>query len=157
MADTISKIIGIILAFVLLVFAPMTISRMTDDMAAKRCVLNEVEMFIDRITDKSSVSGYDVNDLLLGINLYGGTFDAEVTHYKKVAVSDGAGGANSIYIASDFNINTLGEGNKIELEQGDAIQVKVTGIGITKGQSLLQVFFHVIEKPFEFSLAGTVR
>ena len=40
MTDAISKVIGVLLAFVLLILAPMTISRMKDDMAARRLVLN---------------------------------------------------------------------------------------------------------------------
>ncbi len=157
MSDIISKIIGVILAFVLLIITPMVISRMAEDMSAKRLILNEVTMFIDKVTDKGSISGYDVDDLLLGINSYGGAFNATVAHYKNVAVKDGTNGVKNIYVAADDNANTLALAGSISLDKGDAVRVNVTGIGVTKGQSLLRGLLHVFEKPFEFSLAGTVR
>ena len=45
LTDAVSKVIGVLLAFVLLILAPMTITRMRDDMATRRLVLNEVTMF----------------------------------------------------------------------------------------------------------------
>ena len=55
MMDTLSKIIGIFLAFVLLIAVPLTINTVTDDATAKRLALNEVEAFLDKISDKASV------------------------------------------------------------------------------------------------------
>lgn len=158
MTDTISKVIGIILAFALLVIVPMTISRMTEDMAAKRLALNEVEAFIDKVTDKASISAYDMDDLLIGVNSHGSAFDVTVTRYVLIAVRDSASGTvKTIYVAADDDINSLSGGGIVYLEQGDAVQVRVEGIGITKGQSLIRAFLSVSEEPFKFSLSGTVR
>lgn len=155
MSDIISKVIGVLLAFVLLIMVPMTVARMSDDMAMKRLVLNEVSYFIDKVTDKGSVTGTDYEDLVLGVNSHGGSFDVTVVRYAKIAVKDNTGGGDtkSIYCASDDKIGI----GTVYLNLGDGVQVRVEQIGKTKGQSLLQSFMRVFEKPFEFTLAGTVR
>ena len=157
MADAITKVIGVLLAFVLLVLAPMTISRMSGDMATKRQVLNEVTMFIDKVTDKASISGVDIDDLMLGVNSYGGAFDVQVIRYFRVAVRDSTRGGEvrSIYYATDDVFTSAG--GEVLLNIGDAVQVRVTAITRTRGQNLLQGLFRVAEPPFNFTLAGTVR
>lgn len=158
MADTISKVIGVLLAFALLVIAPLTITRMTEDMAAKRLILNEVTQFIDKVTDKGSVSASDMDDLMIGVNSYGGTFNVMVTRYIPVAVRDNVSGAvKTTYVVSDDNINSLSGSGMVYLEPGDAVQVRVEGISLTKGQSFIRAVLRVYERQFEFTLAGIVR
>jgi hypothetical protein len=157
MTDVITKTIGVLLAFVLLILAPMTIARMRDDMAARRLILNEVTMFIDKVTDKGSVTGTDMDDLMLGVNAHGGAFDVQVIRYVRVAVrGDLRGGeVRSIYYVTDdaFTVS----GGTVELNLGDAVQVRVEGITKTRGQNLIQALLRVSEQPFNFTLAGTVR
>ena len=157
MTDVISKVIGVLLAFVLLIMAPMTITRMKDDMAARRLILNEVTMFIDRVTDKAIISGADIDDLMIGVNAHGGAFDIQVVRYVRIAVRDSTRGGEvrSIYYATD-DVFTV-SGSAVNLNIGDAVQVRVTGITRTKGQNLIQGLLRVSERPFEFTLAGTVR
>jgi len=155
MTDAITKVIGVLLAFVLLILAPMTISRMKDDMAARRLVLNEVTYFIDRVTDKGRVTAADINDLMIGVNAHGGAFDVKVVRYVRIAVRDNTRGGEirSIYYATDDTFT----GGSVNLNVSDAVQVRVEGITKTKGQNLIQGLLRVSERPFSFSLAGTVR
>ena len=153
MTDIIPKIIGVILAFALLVLAPVTITRMTDDMTAKRIILNEVNAFIDRVTDKGSVTPADIDDLYIAINARGGAFDAHVVRYIRIAVPSGAGNAESVYVAAD---DTFGVSD-VRLWAGDVIQVRVTSVRRTTAQDMLAHLFRLYERDFEFTLAGTVR
>jgi hypothetical protein len=157
LSDIVTKVIGVLLAFVLLILAPMTISRMRDDMATRRLVLNEVTMFIDRVTDKAAVSGQDMDDLMIGVNAHGGAFDVQVVRYVRIAVRDNTQGGivRSIYYATD-DVLTSATG-EVHFNVGDAIQVRVTGITKTRGQNLIQGLMRVSEQPFSFTLAGTVR
>lgn len=156
MSDIISKVIGVLLAFVLLILAPMTISRAADDAAMKRLVLNEVTNFIDKVTDKGDITAADYNDLVLGINAHGGSFDVSVIRYVRMTVKDNinaANGVKTIYSAADEKVGS----GTVSLDIGDSVQVRVEQIGKTKGQSLLQSLLKVFEEPFGFTLAGTVR
>ena len=154
MTDAITKVIAVMLAFVLLILAPMTISRMKDDMAARRLILNEVTYFIDRVTDKGRVTASDIDDLMIGVNAHGGAFDVKVVRYIRIAVRDSTRGGEvrSIYYATD-DVFT----GTVNLNVSDAIQVRVEGINKTKAQNLIQGLLRVSERPFSFSLAGTVR
>jgi ABC-type amino acid transport system permease subunit len=153
MGDAIPKIIGVLLAFALLVLAPLTISRMTDDMAAKRLILNEVSQFIDRVTDKGSVTKDDMDDLYIALNTHGAAFDAEVVRYVRTAVPSGAGAAESVYIAADDTFGSV----TVVLRAGDVVQVRVTELTRTTAQKLLYKLMRVYEKNFDFTLAGVVR
>lgn len=153
MTDIIPKIIGVILAFALLVLAPVTITRMTDDMAAKRIILNEVNAFIDRVTDKGSVTPSDMDDLYIAINSRGGAYDAQVVRYVRIAVPSGAGSAESIYIATDDVFDT----SSVFLRSGDIVQVRITSIDRTTAQNMLAYLFRLYERDFEFTFAGIVR
>jgi hypothetical protein len=153
MTDIISKIIGVLLAFALLVFTPLVIVRMADDMAEKRLILNEVSNFIDRVTDKASVSKDDMDNLYLAINSHGNAFDAEVVRYERTAIPDSPGRAKSVYVATD---DVFGD-TTIELKSGDVVQVRVFAVSKTTAQILLFRLLRVNEPDFKFTLAGTVR
>ena len=152
MTDMIPKIIGVLLAFALLVIAPLTIRAMTEDMAGQRLILNEASQFIDRVTDKGSVTARDMDDLYFAVNIHGGAFDAVVVRYIRVAVPISAGISDSVYIAKDVFDSTA-----LTLYPGDVVQVRVHAVTKTNAQGLLRRLMRVYEPDLEFELAGTVR
>lgn len=151
----ISKVIGVILAFVLLIVAPLVINQMAQDMAMKRLVLNEVTSFIDKVTDKSAVSPEDVDDVRIGVNSRGGAFDVALVRYVRISVPDASRpeGIKSLYVATE---DVFG-GSTVELRQGDVIQVRVTALAPTQAQKSLQGFLRVIDRDFDFTMAGMAR
>jgi hypothetical protein len=151
----ISKIIGVILAFVLLILAPLVISQMTQDMSMKRLVLNEVTTCIDKITDKGSVTAEDVNDLYLGINAHGGAFNARFVKYTRIAVPDDTrpDGVKSVYVPTDDEFGEI----TVELPQGDIIQIRITSLAQTSAQRLLFGLLKITERDYDFTMAGMAR
>lgn len=69
----------------------------------------------------------------------------------------GVSGVNSVYILTDDNINNLSASGHVDLESGDAVQVRIDAIGYTSGQSMLRQLTGVISEPYSFTLSGTVR
>jgi hypothetical protein len=51
MGDIFSKLFGVLLAFVLTVIAPYTISVLMDDMVARRSIMNDMTTFIEEVVD----------------------------------------------------------------------------------------------------------
>mgnify|MGYP004694331769 FL=1 len=88
MSDFINKIITIILVFVMLVLAPILVSYKNDDMLARREILNDVELFIDKVQDTSSITNDDLNKLYLDCNSHGITVDVSVKRLIATAVFD---------------------------------------------------------------------
>lgn len=156
MTDIISKVIALLLAAALLLFAPLTISSMISDMSSRRIALNEVEQFIDKVTDKGSISYYDLDDLALGLAASGIAFDYEVYRYLGLKYNTN-GTVETAFILSDDDFSRLSSGNTISLSVGDMIQVEVNALEYTKQQTLMRDIFKLYSGQYTFTLAGTVR
>jgi uncharacterized protein (UPF0335 family) len=150
MSDFVNKVVTIILIFVLLVLAPLLISYMSTDMVTERLVLNEVTQFIDRVTDKGEITDADINDIYLGVNSHGGTYDVKVERYIRVATEDpkNNGRVKTVY----YNTDHIGD-----LNVGDVVKVHVKEIGVSNSKRLMWQLLRIDKGSFEFSLAGTVR
>lgn len=148
MTDIFNKILGVLLAFVILVGGPLIIKSMGKDLTMNRSVLNEMTNFIDKVTDNGRLSEADLADFYLGISSYGMTMDATVKRYMKVVNPDGKQGTYTSYVLND---------DLSQWSQGDIIKVTVKAIDYTGGQRLQNRILHLTPPKFEQTLAGMVR
>jgi len=148
MSDILSKILGIILAFILLAFAPLTINMMTNDLTSKRESINEVTNFINVVTDTGRISDDQLKDFYTGCAVHSIPFDVKVKRYQKVINPDNMGGTSVSYILND---------NIKKFDKGDIIQVNIKAIDSSGSQRVLWQFFRLSQTNFEFTLAGKVR
>ena len=148
MTDIFNKILGVLLAFVILVGGPLIIKSMGKDLTMNRSILNEMTNFIDKVTDNGRLSEADLEDFYLGISSYGMTMDATVKRYMKVVNPDGKQGTYTSYVLND----DLSKWN-----QGDIIKVTVKAVDYTGGQRLQNRILHLAPSKFEQTLAGMVR
>lgn len=137
----------IVLAVIMVVFAPMTWSYMYHDKQAEALIFNEMSTFIDRVTDKGSVNEEDMNQLYLDVNSHGIVVDVDVQRLIRVASPQDDGTTKSVY----FSANDLTETNP-----GDTIKVHVTEIGVSKGDVFLYAIVGVNEAPVDLTIAGVV-
>ncbi|MFD0671952.1 hypothetical protein [Cohnella sp. GCM10027633] len=148
MTDLINKILGVLLAFALLIGGPLVINTMSDDLTMNRSVLNEMTNFIDKITDKGTLSEQDLADFYMGISSYGVSMDATIKRYMKVVNPDGAGGTYASYIYSD---------DTSAWNAGDILQVTVRAIDYTGAQRLQNRILRMTPSKFDQTLAGMIR
>ena len=164
MSDFINKVITIVLIFVMLVLAPLLISYMSTDMTAERFILNDVTQFIDKVTDKYTITDYDLNDLYLAVNSHGGAYEVIVDRYQlyEEPAPESEGGTRILYIrqddaeqlADDLNYPNV---TSIDLNTKDIVKVKVKEVALSSGKRLFWSIMRVDKGKLEFSLAGTVR
>jgi hypothetical protein len=164
MSDFINKVITIVLIFVMLVLAPLLISYMSTDMTAERLILNDVTQFIDKVTDKYTITDYDLNDLYLAVNSHGGAYEVIVDRYQlyEEPAPESEGGTRILYIrqddaeqlADDLNYPNV---TSIDLNKKDIVKVKVKEVALSSGKRLFWSIMRVDKGKLEFSLAGTVR
>lgn len=164
MSDFINKVITIVLIFVMLVLAPLLISYMSTDMTAERLILNDVTQFIDKVTDKYTITDYDLNDLYLAVNSHGGAYEVIVDRYQlyEEPAPESEGGTRILYIrqddaeqlADDLNYPNV---TSIDLNTKDIVKVKVKEVALSSGKRLFWSIMRVDKGKLEFSLAGTVR
>lgn len=155
MTDIFSKILGIVLAFILLAFAPLTINSLTSDLTMKRASLNEVTNFINKVTDTERITDVELKDFYLGCASHGVSADVKITRYerivnpdKTVVNPDGSYGTTTTYVAST-NIQSW--------NKGDVIQVTFKALDWTGSQRILMQLMKLAQPKFEFTLAGKVR
>lgn len=162
MTDFLNKIIEIILIFILLVLAPITISYMSSEMITQRTALNEVAQFIDRVTDKQMITKADVDDLYLALGATGGRYDIEIKRYVPVSVPITESGVTvvhttrSSYIATD-DVDDITSSDALELNVSDVVKVTVKEVSMSQAKRLLWNVLKLDSGKLEFSLAGSVR
>jgi hypothetical protein len=162
MADFINKTISIILVFAMLVLAPILLSYMSTDMATERIVLNQVDQFIDKVTDKKEITPDDLDELYLAVNSQGGIFDVSVDRYIRVAYQEMEGGTpvvKTTYFRDNTDIDALYDvaGNVANLNVTDVVKVTVEETNRSPAKRLMWSILRIDKGKFEFSLAGTVR
>lgn len=150
MSDIFGKLFGVVLAFILSVLTPYTITTMVDDMVARRSIINEMSMFIDEVIDTREITEQQLADFQLGCNSYGPVVQIEVVRYvKTIDPLPGHPGETYItYVVSDDNT---------KYNQGDHIQVTVKTIGYTGSQRLVMATVGLLSPKFNCTLAGRVR
>lgn len=149
MSDFLNKVVTLILIFIMLVLAPMLISYMMTDMRTQRLVLNEVSLFIDKVTDKGTITESDLDQLYLSVNSHGKILDVTVKRFVRVASLDqNTGQVRTLYFAAD---------DISDLNPGDIVQVTIREVGRSPLRSLTYSMLKIDIGRFEFSLAGAVR
>ncbi len=148
MTDIINKMIGVFLAFILLVGAPLIINTMNKDLTMNRGVLNEMTNFINKVTDNKRLNDQDLADFYLALSTYGVTMDAEIKRYMRVVSPDGAGGTRVSYVYHD-DITTW--------NAGDIIQVTVQAVDYTGAQRIQNRLLRLTPPKFNQTLSGMVR
>ncbi|GKU77575.1 hypothetical protein [Paenibacillus sp. L3-i20] len=147
MADIINKILGVLIAFAILVGGPLVITSMNKDLTMNRSVLNEMTNFIDRVTDNGRLSSQELSAFYTSISSHGVAMDATVYRYMKVVVPDGAGTRTTYMLVDD---NTI-------WNQGDIIKVRVQAVDYSGAQRIQNRLLRLTPPKFDQTLAGMVR
>ena len=151
MSDFINKIVTVIMIFIMLVVAPLLLSYKNDNMLARREILNDVEVFIDKVSDTSTITQDDIDELMLSCNSHGLTVDVDINRLTEVAVYDSTNSvAQTNYISTD-DLESLKNINK-----GDIIQVHIKEMTISSARQATYRILGIDENALEFSLAGVV-
>ncbi|GFN30940.1 hypothetical protein [Paenibacillus xylaniclasticus] len=148
MTDLFNKILGVLLAFVLLAGAPLVINTLSKDLSMNRNVLNEMTNLIDIVSDSGQLTDDQLADFYLAISSYGVTMDATIKRYMKVVNPDGAGGTRTTYVYTNDNTTW---------NTGDIIKVTVNAVDYTGAQRLQYRLLHLSPSKFEQTLAGMIR
>lgn len=159
MTDFLNKLVEVILVFILLVLAPITISYMTTEMVTQRTALNEVSQFIDRVTDKQMITKADVDDLYLALSATGGMYDITVKRYVPVSTPTIEGGktvVKSTYVSVD-DIDNISDAQPVQLNVSDVVKVTVNEVVMSQGKKMLWAVLKLDSGKLNFSLAGSVR
>lgn len=153
MSDILGKILGIIIAFILCILAPLTVVIMSDDMVDRRAIYSEMTTFIDQVIDTGELTEAQLSDFMYGISSYGPICEVRITRHIRIVNPAEGGGIVVSYTPTDvFN-----EGKDITFNQGDLIQVHVEAVEYTGTQRVARLTLGTALQPIDYTVTGRVR
>jgi inner membrane protein involved in colicin E2 resistance len=152
MGDIFGKLIGLILAFILLLLVPLSIVVLMEEVADRRSIINEVSNIIDEIADTRTLTDAQIADFYAGVSSYGPLVDVTIYRYIRTINPDG-----STTDPDDTYTSYVISENLDNWFQGDICKVRVRAIGYTGAQRYIMGTFGIMLPEFDFTLAGRVR
>lgn len=157
MSNYINTVIGICLAFILLVVAPLTFVSISQYDTGKRLIHNDTVTFLDTIQDKAYVTGQDISDFALKINSHGLVVDMNINAYTLAGSEDESGNPITLKIAKYTDFETLSTAESRLFNRGDLIQIEIKEVGISNVRRLMYSILNLDIGPFDYTMATVVQ
>lgn len=151
MVDTISKILSIVLIFLMLIMAPLLISYKMDDAVARREVLFDVTHFIDTVRDTQTITSADLDQFYQVCNSRGITVDVKVRRLVKSVIVDPI----TQKVALNYTIHE-DPAALYSFNKGDGVQVIINEIGVSQARYYMYSVLGADSGEFSLTLAGIV-
>lgn len=153
MTDFPNKVVTVVLVFLMLVVAPITWSYVREEMKTERMVMNEIVAFLDKTTDKGTISQQDLDNFYIAVNASGGTYDVIVKAYTYTPVKKSDKEVRPVYVSTDYLVN----GEPVPLNSGTLIKASVKEVGTSPTRRLLWTLLKLETGESKFGLVATVR
>ena len=88
MNDIPGKILGLCLAFVLVVVGPFVNVTVENEMLDRRLIVNDITTFVDSVVDSRCITDSMINELNVSLASYGITVDYEIIRYARSVNND---------------------------------------------------------------------
>lgn len=148
MEGFLSRLLGILLAFLMLIVAPLINVYGIQEMEERIEILNDTTEFLDKSTDKGQITEEDLNEFYLKVESHGMTLDVQVSRLVKVATLGPDGKVNTTYIAAD---------NMENLNVKDIVHVELKEISTTPYKKLLNMFLNISQEQYQLDMAKMVK
>lgn len=150
MHDIPGKIIGLIIAFVLLVVAPFTIAVTSSEMLDRRSAFMTMCQFVDGVIDSRTITTQELKEFNAELQSYGMTMDYTIQREIRTVNPDplNSGEYVTTYTpASDIH----------HYNQGDHVILHVKSLGYSSSASLAHSILGMFIKPFDETITARVR
>jgi hypothetical protein len=150
MEGFLSKLVGLILLFFLLIVAPVVSVMGTQDAQDKAEILNDTCEFMDMVTDKRSITQEDLDEFCLQVASHGIVADVTVHRLVRISTTDttaSAGSHSSYVVADDSSV----------LNVGDLVQVEINELTPTFFRRLTTTFLRMDTGNYSLSMAKMVK
>lgn len=151
MTDLAGKLLAIGMA-VFIMLEMYSFAIIADEVESKKMIGNEVEMFIDEVTDSRIITEDMLADLYLAVSGQGFIVDVNVSRAVRVVDPDPKKpGTDATIISFIYSENTK------QFNQGDKVKVTVNSIGYTGVHKFVHSTVGILLPNLELSRAGRVR
>lgn len=159
MEGFLSRLVGLILTFFMLIIAPLINAYGTQEMENRIAILNDTSEFIDKEADKGNITDLDIDQFYSDIESHGMVVDVKVERLVRVATKLPDGRIRSTYIAQDENPKDKdGKRDSIyDLNQHDVVHVTVTEKSSTPYKRMLNTFLKIDDSRYKLDLSKIVK
>lgn len=150
MHDIPGKIIGILIAFALLIVAPFVVTVTTTEMIDRRAAFMCMCDFVDGVIDSRQITENELREFHAELQSYGMTMDYTIIREVRSVDPDPLNPGNYVrtYIPTDDNMN---------YNQGDHIILHVKSLGYSSSTSLAHSIAGMYIKPFDETIVARIR
>lgn len=148
MTNHLSRIISLILVFLMLIIAPLIYSYSVSEMEDRRLLLNDVTRFLDKVTDKGTITEDDITEFALQVNSHGIVIKPTVKRLIRASVTTPEGNVRTINVAVD---------DIYSLNQRDTVQVTLEEVSMSAYRKLVKAILRIDEGPYSLEMAAVVR
>ena len=148
MAGHLTRIVSLLLIFLMLIIAPLIYAYSITEMEGRRLILNDVTQFLDKVTDKGTITEDDLTEFTLLINSHGIVIQPVVKRLVRASIVTPSGEIRTIHIPVD---------DLTSLNQRDTVQVKLKEVSSSIYRRILKAILRVDESEFTLEMAAVVR
>lgn len=163
MASFISKVIGIILIFVMLVICPLVITSATQNIRVERITWNAITDYTDTVCDKGVITPSDYKYLISKLGATMVDYKVTVIWRSKMVlpVADASGtvtGYKIDYITKGvWRSDMSGVLDTTYLDKGDSVQIIIEPLSGTRADTILKGVLDMDTQVGEYSYSANVR
>lgn len=150
MGDIFGRLFSVLMAFVLLFVAPFTWVTLSNEMVARRTIMNEMQSFIDETIDSRQITDQQLSDFYLGISGLGPICDVEIERYVRTVDPDPMN-PGEVYVTYVYSENWR------QFNQGDKVKVRVHAINFTSAERLLRSTVGMWLPEIDYTFSARVR
>lgn len=148
MAGHLTRIVSLLLTFFMLIIAPLIYTYSITEIEGRRLILNDVTQFLDKVTDKGTISEDDLTEFTLLVNSHGIVIKPVVKRLVRSSIETPSGEIRTIHVSVD---------DLTSLNQRDTVQVKLQEVSSTIYRRLLKAILRVDEGDYTLEMAAVVR
>lgn len=148
MAGHLTRIVSLLLTFVMLIIAPLIYTYSITEMEGRRLILNDVTQFLDKVTDKGTITEDDLTEFTLLVNSHGIVIKPVVKRLVRSSIVTPSGEIRTIHVSVD---------DLTSLNQRDTVQVKLQEVSSSIYRRLLKTMLRIDEGEYTLEMAAVVR
>lgn len=150
MHDIPGKMLGVFLAFVLIVVAPFVITVTTTEMLDRRAAYMTMCEFVDGVIDSREITDSELKEFNSKIQSYGMTMDYTITREMRSVDPDPINPGEYVrtYIPTEKNM---------KYNQGDHIILRVHALGYSSSSSLAHSLVGMFVEDFDETIVARIR
>lgn len=150
MNDIPGKVIGMILAFVLVIVMPFVNVTVEQEMLDRRLIIDDVSAFIDEVIDSRNITDTMIDELNIRLASYGMTVDYEISRYRRSVNADPTSD-------SDYYVTYVQSDDVTNFDKGDKISIRVYTVGYSATETLAHRITGMFVSDLDTTITARIR